>query len=195
MCLTLWDPIIELPWTLAYQAPLSMEFSKQEYWSELPIPSPGDLPNPRIEPGSPALEAGSLLSEPPGKPWSLEPTLKSKVSHQNVHLWMQNDPCCLARQKKITNEQVWWWGGAGDTEPEPGRKNVFTSLSVSKWKSLSRVWLLRPYGLYSPWNSPCQNTGVGSLSLFQGIFPTQGSNPDLPTLQADSLPAEPQGKP
>ena len=63
-----------------------MEFSKQEYWSELPIPSPGDLPNPRIEPGSPALEAGSLLSEPPGKPWSLEPTLKSKVSHQNVHL-------------------------------------------------------------------------------------------------------------
>ena len=41
----------------------------------------------------------------------------------------------------------------------------------------------------------CQNTGVGSLSLLQGIFPTQGSNPGLPALQADSLPAEPQGKP
>ena len=39
---------------------------------------------------------------------------------------------------------------------------------------------LRPYGLYSPWNSPGQNTGVGSLSLLQGIFPTQGSNPGLP---------------
>ena len=48
---------------------------------------------------------------------------------------------------------------------------------------------------YSPCNSPGQNTGVGSCSLLQGIFPTQGSNPGLPTLQADSLPAEPQGKP
>ena len=55
--------------------------------------------------------------------------------------------------------------------------------------------LLRPQGLYSTWNSPGQNAGVGSLSLLQGIFPTQGSNPALPTLQADSLPAEPQGKP
>ena len=50
---------------------------------------------------------------------------------------------------------------------------------------------LWPHGLQSPWNSPGQNTGVGSLPLLQGIFPTQGSNPDLPTLQADSLPAEP----
>ena len=44
----------------------------------------------------------------------------------------------------------------------------------SEWKSLSRVWM------YTPWNSPGQNTGVGSLSLLQGIFPTQGSNPGLP---------------
>ena len=58
---------------------------------------------------------------------------------------------------------------------------------------------LRPHGLYSPWNSPGQNTGVGSLSLLQGIFPTQGSNPGSGlnggALQAESLPAEPQGKP
>ena len=45
-----------------------MEFSKQEYWSGLPFPSPGDLLNPGIEPGSPALQADALLSEPPGKP-------------------------------------------------------------------------------------------------------------------------------
>ena len=45
------------PWTAAYQAPLSMGFSRQEYWSGLPFPSPGDLPDPRIEPGSPALQA------------------------------------------------------------------------------------------------------------------------------------------
>ena len=55
------------PWTVTYQAPWSMGFSRQEYWSGLPFPSPGDLPNPGIERGSPALQAGALLSEPPGK--------------------------------------------------------------------------------------------------------------------------------
>ena len=54
---------------------------------------------------------------------------------------------------------------------------------------------LRPYGLHSPWNSPGQNTGVGSLSLLQGIFPTQGSNLGLPHCRRILLPAEPQGKP
>ena len=56
------------PWTVAYQAPQSVEFSRQEYWSELPFLSPGDLPNPGIEPRSPALQADVLPSEPPGKP-------------------------------------------------------------------------------------------------------------------------------
>ena len=56
------------PWTVAHQAPLSMGFSRQEYWSGLPFPSPGDLPNPGIEPWSPALQADGLSSEPPGKP-------------------------------------------------------------------------------------------------------------------------------
>ena len=55
------------PWTVAYQASLSMGFSRQEYWSGLLFPSPGDIPNPGIEPGSPALWADALLSEPPGK--------------------------------------------------------------------------------------------------------------------------------
>ena len=56
------------PRTVAYQAPLSIGFSRQEYWSGLPFPSPGDLPNSGFEPGSPALEADALTSEPPGKP-------------------------------------------------------------------------------------------------------------------------------
>ena len=54
------------PWTVAHQAPLSKGLSRQEYWSGLPFPSPGDLPNPGIKPKSPALQADSLLSEPPG---------------------------------------------------------------------------------------------------------------------------------
>ena len=56
------------PWTIACQAPLSMEFSRQKYWSRFPFPSPKDLPNPGIKPGSTTLQACSLLSEPPGKP-------------------------------------------------------------------------------------------------------------------------------
>ena len=56
------------PWTVAHQAPPSMEFSRQRYWSGLPFPSPGDLPNPGIELGSPALQADALPTEPPGNP-------------------------------------------------------------------------------------------------------------------------------
>ena len=56
------------PWIVAYQAPPSMGFFRQEYWSGLPFPSPGDLPNPGIEPGPPAFQADALTSEPPGKP-------------------------------------------------------------------------------------------------------------------------------
>ena len=55
------------PWTVAYQALRSMGFSSQEYWSGLPFPSPGDLPNPGIEPRSPALQTDALPSEPLGK--------------------------------------------------------------------------------------------------------------------------------
>ena len=56
------------PWTVAHQAPPSMEFSRQEYWSGLPLPSPGDLPNPGIKPRSPTLQADALPFEPPGNP-------------------------------------------------------------------------------------------------------------------------------
>ena len=80
------------PGTVALQAPLSMEFSRQEYWSGLPFPSPGHLPDPWIEPRSPALQVDSLPSEPPGKAlyfskscWSI-----NKLSHQRrpiLPLW------------------------------------------------------------------------------------------------------------
>ena len=63
------------PWTVAHQAPLSMGFSKQEYWSGLPFPLPEDLPDPGIKPmslESPALEDGFSTAEPPGKPGNEE---------------------------------------------------------------------------------------------------------------------------
>ena len=62
LCPTLCNPMV------ACQTPLSMGFSRQEYWSELPFPSPGDLPDPGIEPKSPTLWTDSLPSETPGKP-------------------------------------------------------------------------------------------------------------------------------
>ena len=55
------------PWTVAHQAPLSMGFSRQGYWSGLPFPSPGNLPHPGVEPRSPTWQADALTSEPPGK--------------------------------------------------------------------------------------------------------------------------------
>ena len=57
-----------MPWTLAHQAALSTTFPRQEYWSGLPFPSPGDLPDPGIEPVSPALAGRFFTTEPPGKP-------------------------------------------------------------------------------------------------------------------------------
>ena len=60
-------PILTL-WTEGYQASPSMGFSRQECWSGVPLPSPGDLPNSGIKPRSPALRADALPSEPPGKP-------------------------------------------------------------------------------------------------------------------------------
>ena len=71
------------PWTATCQAPLSMEIFRQEYWSGLPFPSPGDLPHLGIEPGSPTLPADSLPSDLPGKPpseQSVFPTLGKLLS-------------------------------------------------------------------------------------------------------------------
>ena len=67
------------PLTVAHQDPLSMAFSTQEYQSGLPFPPPGDLPDPGIEPGSPASQADSLLTEPPGKPMRRPETLKYRL--------------------------------------------------------------------------------------------------------------------
>ena len=55
-------------WTVAHQAPLSLGYPRQEYWNGLPFPSPGDLPDPEVEPASPALAGGFFITEPPGKP-------------------------------------------------------------------------------------------------------------------------------
>ena len=76
-------------WIVAYQASLFMGFSRQEYWSGLPFPSPGDLPDPGTEPRSPALEADALTSEPPGKPFKTmlrHPLTPARMAiNENIH--------------------------------------------------------------------------------------------------------------
>ena len=93
------------PWTVAYQAPLSMEFSRQGYWSGLPFPSAGGLPNPGVKPGSPALQADSLLSELQGRP-------KPKVNVKSLsHVRLFVTPWTVAYQAPLPmgfSRQEYW---------------------------------------------------------------------------------------
>ena len=79
------------PWTIAHQAPLPMEFSRQEYWSGLPFPSPGELPDAGIKPRSPALQVDALTSEPPGKTQPRQHIKKQRHYFANKGLSSQGD--------------------------------------------------------------------------------------------------------
>ena len=82
------------PWAVAYQAPPSVGFSRQEYWSGLPFPSPGDLPNPGIQPRDPALLTDTLPSKPPGKPYVIFFSITfhcmdiTYFSYSFIHRWV-----------------------------------------------------------------------------------------------------------
>ena len=98
---------------IAHQAPLSMELSRQEYWSEYPFPSPGDLPDPGIEPRSSALQADSLLSEPPGmNSVQISPTsdrFVSSISSGFCHKTLFSEvteAVYTLRMKRITNNKA-----------------------------------------------------------------------------------------
>ena len=91
-------PTLSTPWIVACQVPLSIGFSRQEYWSELPFPSPGDLPDLGIEPWSPALQADSLLIELPGRSWT-------RTKNFTMHMETQKTP---NRQRSFEQEE-WSW--------------------------------------------------------------------------------------
>ena len=109
-------------WTVACQAPLSMGFSRQEYWRELPFPPP-----------DPGIQPTSLMS----------PALAGRFFTTNANWWAPETCLSESESRSVVSDSLW------------------------------------PHGLYGLWNSPGQNTGVGSPSLLQVIFPTQGSNPGL----------------
>ena len=91
-------------WTIAHQAPLSMGFPRQEYWSRLPFPSPGDLPDPGIKPVSPvsATLAGRFFTTAPGKP---QPLLN--LPGMNVKLASYSTPAPQGCQNYLPKEQIW----------------------------------------------------------------------------------------
>ena len=133
-----------------------MEFSRPEYWSGQSFPSPGDLPNPGIEPRTPTLQVASLPAEPQGKPKNTgvgslsllqEIFLTQESNRSFLHCW----------------QILYQLSYEGSTSASESRSVMSDSLQPHR-----------------PWNSPGQNAGVGSHSLCQGIFPTQGSNPGLP---------------
>ena len=81
-------PTLVTPWTVACQAPLSMRFSRQEYWSGLPLPPPGHLPDPGIEPGSLASQADSSPTEHKGSPCAHNPCLKSHMTVRRTCIYI-----------------------------------------------------------------------------------------------------------
>ena len=101
------------PWTVAHQAPLSMGFSRQEYWSGLLFPSPGDLPKPGIEPGSPALQVDILTSEPPGKPqiaYSCMQNQPTNIYFGGPMVWKTISYCSLNVGIKVEGAVWGEWG-------------------------------------------------------------------------------------
>ena len=134
-------PLFATPWNVAYQAPLSMGFSRQEYWSGLPFPSPGDLPNPGIEPRSPSLWADALTSEPPGKPllsiiWPSN-SIPRSLSERTENTCPHKDLCGNGNfqgQMGIT-----WWPS--------GQDSALSLLRVRVQSLVGEVRSCKPYSL------------------------------------------------
>ena len=95
-------PLFATPRTIPYQAPQSMEFSRQEYWSGVPLPSPGDLSNPGIEPGSPALQGDALPSEPPEKSNMKE--ARNPIDKWQKILMIKSQKCIIKEPVKVSED-------------------------------------------------------------------------------------------
>ena len=112
------------PWTVARQAPPSMGFSRQEYWSGLPFPSPGDLPDPGIKPRSPALQVDALTSEPPGT-WS------------NRQIWSWSREWRWAKTDRVLLREH-----TGHSKyPTPTTQESTLHMDITRWPTPKSDWL------------------------------------------------------
>ena len=147
------------PWTVAHQAPLSMGFSRQEHWSGLPCPPPGDLPDPEMEPWSPALQAGSFLSEPPGKPTL--PVSRSLILASAICLKCK---CCHVSPAPWVEPLRWIPLTSG---PPPQARPLFSFLRPC-WSILRRGFVPALFCTWSVLASPLH--GLTPTPLSQGLF-------------------------
>ena len=111
-------------WTVACQAPLSMGLIRQGYWTGLPCPPPGDLPNPGVKPRSPTLQADSLPIEPPGKPRN---TGVSSLSLLQGIFPTQESTQGLLHCRRILY-QLSYWGS-----------HLLSKFSILKWQTISKI--------------------------------------------------------
>ena len=166
------------PWTIAHQAPLSKEFSRQEYWSGLPFPPSGNLPDPRIEPASPALAGGFFTIESPGKTLQIHRRAMIITYHYTKEVAFQ-----LSCQFFFLN---WWW-------------SLVTFCSISQDLFCHRwMWVIVAQlcpTLCNPWTSSRQEHWSGLSFPSPGDHPNPGIEHGSSALQADSLPSETPGKP
>ena len=175
------------PWTIACQAPLSMGFPRQEFCSGLPFLSAEHLPDPGIKPMSTTLTGGFFSTEPTGNSCFSYGSYLKIVKFFIVELYLgfshQWLPLVLSVVKvKVLVPQSCptLWDSTDYSLPGSSVLGILQARMRSGWSfpspkvKVSQLCpTLRPHGLYSLWNSPGQNTGVGSHSLLQGIFPTQ----------------------
>ena len=172
------------PWTIAWQAPLSMEFSRQCYWSGLPFPSPGDLTKAGIKPECHALQADSLPSEPPGSkkseahflimfvlsdhiPWEYQAAAKSLQSCPTLCDPIDGSP---PGSPSLGFSRQEHWSGL----PFPSPMHERESEAAQSCQTLQRPHGLQPTRLLHPWDFPGKSTGVGCHHLLRHI---QLSNP------------------
>ena len=148
------------PWTAARQAPLSMGFSRREYWSRLPFPSPGDLPNLGIKPASPvfpALAGRFFIPEPRGKPWP-QPLCAWVLSHFSrvllfVTLWTV---ACQAPLSMGFSRQEYWNGLLQGIFPTQGSNlHLLCLLHCRRVFTTSATWEAQGLGLYCSLKSNC----------------------------------------
>ena len=146
------------PWTVVYQVPPSVGFSRQEYWSGLPFPSPGDLPNPGIEPRSPMLQADALPSEPPGNSLFLgqeDPLGKIMATHSSIFAWR------IPRTEEPS--------GLPSIRSQGVRYNRATTIHTHTYIHLL-CWLISfPYG-YTNFYSNQQNVRVSMLHIPSAFY-------------------------
>ena len=139
------------PWTIAYQSPLSMGFSRQGYWSGLPFPSPEDLPDPGIKPGSPKLQADALPSEPAGKPGprterrnQCEKYRGSRISRGFPGGTGGKGPICQCRRHKKFGFCPW-------VRKIPWRKEWQPTPVFLPGESMNRAWGATVHGVAKSW--------------------------------------------